>query len=257
MQKIYYNLYLIMKHFWTHKEKIPEGQGYGQFSPSHHALLALTFLSIVFIVFLYVNAGPNERIVILRMMSFTLILSDVFKTILIACTDGVKVSDYLPLEACSFGAYACFFDSLWPNNGILPLMLLTLFMPAAFLAVIFPTTTDLPVFNFYTIHQFLYHALIVAYGLARFAAGEVSLTFIGVWKAIAAFFVLAMIMYLIDTVFDKNFMFLRDAYGNALLSAIWKITGGGIAYVGGLFCFSIFVIHVFFLLFRLIEKLFL
>jgi uncharacterized membrane protein YwaF len=124
-------------------------------------------------------------------------------------------------------------------------MLLTMFLPAAIMAILVPTTSTLPAINFYTIHQFLYHGLIIAYVMTRFLYGEIPLSYPGVWKSILQIIMLATVIYIIDTVFNKNFMFLRDTYDNALLNVIWKITGGGIHYTGGLVCFCIIMIHVF------------
>ena len=78
----------------------------------------------------------------------------------------------------------------------------------------------------------------------------------GVLASIAKILVLVGIMYIVDTVFDKDFMFLRDPYGNPLLKLIWDKTKGGFAYTVGLICFSIFVVHVFYLLFKVIALLF-
>ena len=245
-----------MKYFWTHKDNIPEGVGYGQFTWKHFLWLAVTAAGAAAIVFLYMDADPQKKILILRSTGAALILSDVIKMILIAHQD-VKFSEYLPLEICSFAAYFIVADSIWTGNTFFPEMLLTLFLPAAVMAVLFPTTSPLPAWNFYTIHQFLYHGLIIAYIAAKFVCREIPLTYPGVWLSIIKIIILAAVIYAVDTVFDRNFMFLRDTYGNPMLEAIRRITGDGIAYTGGLICFCIIMIHVFYLIFRLIEFLFL
>lgn len=243
-----------MKYFWTHKDNIPEGMGYGQFSIKHLMWLILTISLIVGVVFLYGQLEPSSRITLLRTIGATLIIIDIIKMVLIYHSD-VVFSDYLPLELCSFAAYFIVCDSIWIGNDIFPEMLLTMFLPAAIMAILVPTTSTLPAINFYTIHQFLYHGLIIAYVMTRFLYGEIPLSYPGVWKSILQIIMLATVIYIIDTVFNKNFMFLRDTYDNALLNVIWKITGGGINYTGGLVCFCIIMIHVFFIIFKLIELL--
>ena len=243
-----------MKYFWTHKDNIPEGMGYGQFSIKHLMWLILTISLIVGVVFLYGQLEPSSRITLLRTIGATLIIIDIIKMVLIYHSD-VVFSDYLPLELCSFATYFIVCDSIWIGNVIFPEMLLTMFLPAAIMAILVPTTSTLPAINFYTIHQFLYHGLIIAYVMTRFLYGEIPLSYPGVWKSILQIIMLATVIYIIDTVFNKNFMFLRDTYDNALLNVIWKITGGGINYTGGLVCFCIIMIHVFFIIFKLIELL--
>ena len=244
-----------MKYFWTHKDNIPEGLGYGQFTLKHFLWLAVSAVFVTAYVFLYRQADPAGKLFILRAAAGSLIFIDIIKMILIWFSD-VDFFEYLPLELCSFAAYSTVCDSIWIGNTFFPQMLVTLFLPAAIMAVFFPTTSTLPAINFYSIHQFLYHDLIIAYVTARFVCGEIPLTYAGVWLSIMKIIILAAVIYAIDTVFDRNFMFLRDTYGNPLLEAIRKITGDGIAYTGGLVCFCIAVIHVFFALFKCIAVLF-
>ncbi len=244
-----------MEYFWTHKDNMPEGHGYGQFSFSHFMWIAACALFTAFVTFIYRRALPGQRITILRTLSFTLIASEIIKMIVLARSD-IRFSDYLPLELCSFAGYSIFLDSLFPGNAFFPQMLLTLFMPAALMAILFPTTSTLPSFNFFTIHQFLYHALIVAYVIARFACGEILITYPEVWGSILKVLVLVAFIYVVDRAFKKNFMFLVDPYGNPLLDTIWKITGGGFGYTMGFACFSIVMIHVFYLIFKILAIIF-
>ncbi len=244
-----------MKYFFTHRDHIPQGMGYGQFSPAHLIWIALTTVFIVAVAFFYSGAALADKLTILRSIAVALMISEVIKLVLMAAT-GVKVSEYLPLEICSFGAYFIVLDSISASNPFYGVMLLTLFMPGAIMAIVFPTTQSLPAVNFYTIHQFLYHGLIVAYVAARFVCGEIPLAYPALWGAIARILVLIGIMYVVDTVFDKNFMFLRDAYENPMLEIIRKYCGDGPRYTIGLILFSIFVINVFFCIFKLITILF-
>ena len=235
---------------------IPDGLGYGQFTKKHFIWLAITAAFIAAVVCFYRLADLPVRIVILRTIAASLIISDVVKLVLTGLA-GVDVYEYLPLELCSFAAYSIVCDAIWIGNSVFPLMLLTLFMPAAIMALLFPTTTALPAWNFYTIHQFLYHGLIIAYVMARFVCREIPLSYPGVWKAIFCVILLAAVIYVIDRIFHKDFMFLVDDYGNPLLKAITKVTGGGFAYTVGLVSFCIFMIHVFYAVFICIELLFL
>lgn len=240
------------KYFWTHKNHIPEGIGYGQFTPAHFVWIAASVIFVAVISFVYSISGLADRYTILRTIAAILIIIDVIKLVLIGYSD-VKVTEYLPLELCSFAAYFIVIDSIFPENTITPLMLLIVFLPAAIMAVAFPTTQALPSFNFYTIHQFLYHDLIIAYVISRFISGEIDFSYLGVWISILNTLVVAGIVYVIDTVFNRNYMFLRGTEGNPLLEVIWKVTKGGIAYTGGLVCFCIIIIHFFFLLFTCIR----
>ena len=243
-----------MNRFWMHQEKAPEGHGYGQFTIKHLMLVALTAIATFFVCVLYINSNQVNRILIRRTIGIALIVIDIIKMIVLSKID-IELTDYLPLEVCSFAAYFIVIDSFWLSNNIIPQMLLTLFLPAATMAIIFPTTTKLPVFNFFTIHQFLFHGLIVMYVLMRFFASEIPLTYLGVWKSVGIVLVLVLIIYAVDVRFDKNYMFLRDTFDNPLLELVKKKKKNNIGYAPGLLCFSTFMIHIFYFIFKLIETL--
>ena len=241
-----------MKRFWLHQEQASGEYGYGQFTIKHLLLIALTVIATAFVCVVYIDSDAQTRIIIRRTIGITLMVIEVIKMIVLSKID-VKVSDYLPLEVCSFAAYFIVIDSFWLGNDILPQMLLTLFLPAAIMAVIFPTTTKLPAFNFFTIHQFVFHGLIIMYVFARFFALEIPLTYIGVWKSILIVLVLVATIYFIDVKFNKNYMFLTDTFGNPLLKVVEEKSKNNIGYTLGLICFSTFMIHVFYFIFKLIE----
>lgn len=242
-----------MTHFWTHQDFIPEGYGFGQFSLVHMLLMLISLISIILIIRLYIKSDNHDRLVIRRVIAVVLLVSEVCKMTVMSVT-GAKVSNNLPLEICSFAEYTIVLDAFLKEKKILSQMLLYLFLPAAMMALVFPTTSILPVLNFYSIHQFVFHTLIIAYALMRFAAKEIKLNYLSVWKSVLIISIIASFVYAIDYVFDRNFMFLMGTYDNFMLDIIWNVMGGGIMYDLGLVIFSIIVIHIFYFIFVLINK---
>ncbi len=242
-----------MEYFWTHQENIPEGLGFGQFSPAHFIWLGIVVLFTVLISLKYKKSDFDGRVAIRRIIAAVLLVTEVIKMYLIA-RDGVDIMEYLPLEVCSFAEYSIICDSIWPNNKFFPDLLLTLFLPAAVMALIFPTTAVLPAINYFTINQFLFHGLIIAYVIARFVSGEIRVQYPTLWTSILKICVLVAAVFTIDKLFNKNFMFLTNTEGNPMLEAIWGITGGGIPYLFGLVVFAVIVVHIFFLVFKALGK---
>ena len=189
-------------------------------------------------------------------LAITLLLTDVIKYSVIIITHG-DLWNYLPLEICSLAEYYILFDSLQKANTFVTEMLLIVFLPAAIMALIFPTTVTLPLCNFFTWHQFAYHGLIVAYVLARFFAGEISMTYKGVWLSILTTFIIAMIVYVIDRKNNTNFMFMIHDQDNAMLKKITSVCGTGTRYTAGLIFTCIIGIHVSYFLFKILEMIFL
>lgn len=242
-----------MDYFWTHQDFIPKGLGFGQFTFIHIFLMLLSIVFVVLIIVKYKNSDAQSRINIRKIIAISLAVCEIAKIITMILTKA-RVTNNLPLEICSFAEYIIILDALIKERKVYSSMLLYLFLPAAIMALVFPTTSILPLFNFYTIHQYVFHALIIAYALMRFISKETQLDYKNVWKSILIISVIAMFVYVIDRVFNRNFMFLMDTYDNFMLNIIWNIAGGGIMYDLGLVVFSIIVIHMFYLLFKLFYR---
>ena len=244
-----------MEHFWDHNETVQDGMGYGQFTPAHLILVAISIVFIAAVVLAYKRSDEKRKILIRRIIGIGIIVIEVFKYSSYPII-GVNLSEYLPLEICSFAGYSILIDCLLVNSHFFSDLLMLMFLPGAIMPLIFPTTTILPAINYYTFHQFLFHSLIIAYVLMRFFCGELKPTYKGLWKSVPKILVLAGVIYIIDVVFDRNFMFLRRTFGNFLLNIIEGITGPGVPYTLGLLVLVMIVLHIFFVIFKILEKLF-
>jgi hypothetical integral membrane protein (TIGR02206 family) len=244
------------ENFFKQIGSVPEGIGYGQFSLSHMIILGITLILSVAVIFVYKASTPETRSMIRILIAVALLLTDVIKYSIIIITHG-DLKNYLPLEICSLAEYCILFDSLQKTNTFVTEMLLIVFLPAAIMALIFPTTITLPLCNFFTIHQFAYHGLIVAYVLSRFFAGEINMSYKGVWLSILTTFIIAMIVYVIDRKNNTNFMFLIHDEKNAMLQKISGLCGEGVRYTAGLIFTCIIGIHISYFLFKILEMIFL
>ena len=229
-------------------------KGYGQFSGTHLLLLGICIIVVATYCIVYFRCGTEARNAMRTAVAIMLLVSEVVKMGVIYCTHQ-GFSEYLPCEICSFAAYSIAVDAFVPGNDFLLELMVVMFLPAAIMALIFPTTTRLPVLNFFTFHQYFFHSLIIAYILGRFFAGETSMTYPGLWKSIAAILCLVGVMYAVDRVFNRNFMFLVYNENNPLLKKISDTCGDGFRYTLGLICFAIIAVHVFYGLFKLLEML--
>lgn len=156
----------------------------------------------------------------------------------------------------SFAEYAVLIDALWPENRFLGPLLCYAFLPSALIAILFPNAAFYHPLSFYAIHLFVMHAGIAAYIVARYAAGEIRLTYQGVWVTFFAIAVLVAPIYLIDLAFDENYVFLIDHGGNPALKFIWDLSGGtgGIPYILCLGALVLIVFHVAYGIFAAAER---
>ena len=242
-----------MDTFWTHPDDGRQGIGFGQFSLTHFFLLILTAIFVAIIIKKYVDSDASSRLKMRKTIAIYLLVSEVFKLIVLG-VKGLELKEYLPLEACSFAAYTIIIDAFTEDQKFWSKILLYLFFAGALMALVFPTCVVLPVFNYFTIHLFVFHGLIVAYALMRFFAKEVELDYMSLWKCVLVTLILVIIIYGVNTLLGSNYMFLMDTYDNYLLNIIWNITGGGLLYDVGFVVLCCIIVHIFYLVFKMISK---
>ena len=238
--------------FFAMIDTLPEGYGYGQFSKVHKLLMASIFVFSIIFSFLYKASSYEIRPYFRIIISASLIIIEIAKLLVIHFTSD-ELFNYLPLEICSFALYAIVIDTIIVKSGFITELILIAFAPAALIALIYPTTIGLPLFNFFTIHQFLFHGLIVAYALARYISGEIVFGYFGVILGIITLLIIVAFVYMVDSKLDKNYMFLIKAEGSSMLKKIYEASGGGFKYRLYLIIASIVVIHIFYLIFKLLS----
>ena len=243
-------------YFWALKETSPDDIGYNQFSKKHLLMLLGVIVFTTFISILYIHSSIEMKSMIRKTIVVALIISEIFKFFVIIINRG-DIFNYIPIEICSIAAYCIVIDAFSPNPTFVREMLLILFLPAAIMALIYPTSVCLPVFNFFTIHQIVFHGLIIAYVTMLFVSKEIMIDYVGVWKSIFTILCIAGVVYVIDHITNRNYMFLIDDYDNSMLKNLTALSGGGIKYTLLLVFFCILMIHVFYFICKLLEMFFL
>ena len=243
--------------FWIQEVEIVERGlelGFGTFSIAHFIWLAFVAALSAVYIFFYRRGGETRRDNMRKTLAVFLILYEISKQAIMALT-GVPVQEYLPLEVCSCAEYSILIAAMWPEGRFLKQPFAYLFLPSAVMALVFPTVVIYPVINFYTIHQFLMHAGIAAYILARISAGEIRPSYQGIWTSMVKLLALVALIYPIDMKFAKNFMFLTWHQNNPALTVLWNVSGGkgGFAYIAALTAFILLVLHVVYLIYVLTK----
>lgn len=240
--------------FWEQNISPEENIGYNLFSKKHIGMLIGVIVFTFFITLIYMHSSIAMQTTIRKTIAITLIIIEIMKLLVIHLNHG-DVLNYIPIEICSIAGYCIMIDAFNPNVTFIREMLLILFLPAAIMALIYPTTVAQPTFNFFTIHQFVFHGLIIAYVIMRFAYKEIVVDYAGVWKSIFTILCIASVVYIIDRLSNRNYMFLTGDEDNSMLKKLTALSGGGIKYTLLLVLFCIFMIHVFYFIFKLLGLL--
>ena len=247
-----------LEDFWTYRDgndPTVEG-GFEIFSKPHFIWLGVLFLFTLIYAIFYYRSGEKSRSNMRKSLAIFLIMYEIFHQS-VSSFVGVPRGLYLPLEFCSLAEYTIMFDALWPENRITKQFLVFPFLPAAIIALTFPTANIYPPISMFAMHQFIMHGLIVAYVIARYTAGEIKPRYYGLWISFIALLIILIPIYHIDKTFGVNYMFIMGNEGNPALTAVWNLTGGngGIPYIIGLASLVLLVMHIMYFIYKLLGKL--
>ena len=125
-------------------------------------------------------------------------------------------SRYLPFHLCGINILLIAFD-IFKQTKVVRSFLYYFAIPGAALALLFPNWTDMPVWNFFHLHSFTIHILLVLYPLLLVTSGQVETDLKSALKGVALLVAMAIPVYGLNLLWDTNFMFLmRPDKGNPL-----------------------------------------
>ena len=204
-----------MQYFLSTAETIPEGMGFSLFSPLHLTWLFLFLAAAVLCSLLYRRLTPAGRKGMRLAFAALLVADELFKVagLLIG---GTFLYGYLPLHLCSINIFLIAVHALRPCR-LLDNFLYTVCIPAAVAALLFPTWTSLPLWNFMHLHSSTVHILLAVYPIMLTAGGDIRPRPRDFPRGLACLALLAVPIYAVNRLLDTNFMFLMFApEGNPL-----------------------------------------
>ena len=129
------------------------------------------WLILAIFLFIYKKSDANKRDKIRKLFALLIILDEIFKQYgLIA--HGNWTVNYLPLHLCSINIFIIAYHVFKPNKTI-DNFLYAICIPGALAAILAPTWTKLPLFNFMHIHSFTVHIELAAYPIILAVGGDI------------------------------------------------------------------------------------
>ena len=196
----------MMQNFFYTSDTVPDGLGISHYGIEHLCWLAAAVAFIVGISMLYRKADAKLRRRIQVVMACLIVLEEITRDIFLVVTDQFAVS-HLPLHLCSvniilIGIHACKRTKTVDN------FLYGICIPGAAAALLFANWLELPVWNYMSIHSFTVHILLVAYPAMMTVGGELQPNVKQLPKCVLLVLGLAVPIYIFNSIFDTNFMFL-------------------------------------------------
>lgn len=211
-----------MSEFWysINTMAAEKGSGYQSFKlfgPVHLFWLALAVVSCVGTAFIYRKLSEKGKRNLLITLAVFITLYEIAMNIAYIVTDQWTYG-VLPLHLCGINIFVCLFYALKPNK-LTADFLYAVCLPGALFALITPSWTSLPMWNFFHIHSEILHIILVMFPILLLADGlkpDVK----NLWKLFLMVLAVCIPIYFLNFKLGTNFFFVHDDDGNALLVAL-------------------------------------
>lgn len=201
--------------FFETKDTIPTGLGFKTFGPAHilWLLAALLFCVAACILFKKLDGRKQKRTLVI--LGATIFLLEILKD-LVLLRIGQFSWGYLPFHLCGINVLLIAFDTI-KQTKVVRSFLYYFSIPGAALALLFPNWTTLPLWNFFNLHSFIVHILLVLYPLLLVTTNQVVTNLKAALRGVLLLVALAIPVYFLNLLWDTNFMFLMESdTGNPL-----------------------------------------
>ena len=158
-----------MSYFWLTLERIPDDLGFSLYDRTHLCWLLGICAGIVLLAWVCRRICEDTCRRLLQGIGWGMLGLEVLKVAVLLSTGQFRAA-YLPLDLCGLSVFLEF-AAVWKPHPLLLELLYSLSLPGACLALLFPNWFPLPLWNFFSIHSFVIHGLLVAVPVIFLARG--------------------------------------------------------------------------------------
>ena len=198
-----------MEYFFETTETIGKGLGFKHFDLLHITWLIFAAVISVTLSFFYQKSNEKTR-KLLRIILAGLLLADELYKYIGLIIGGNFTPKYLPLHLCSINIFIIAIHAFKPSK-MLDNFLYSVCMTTSLAALLFPTWTKLPLANFMHIHSFTVHILLFLYPLILTVSGDIKPDAKKIPHCLLLLSILTVPAYIVNVLYDTNFMFLMSA----------------------------------------------
>jgi len=231
--------------FFTVQEQMPAGNGFALFHGQHVAILLLIGGVLACGVWRYRKS--MHRNAWRWGIVMTLCLLEVLKQVVLLTTHQFG-KQYLPFDLCGISILFCLLE-IWKPCAYFGELLYSLSLPGTLLALFFPNWNRLPLWNFFCIHSFLFHTLLLLLPVLLLADGMLQPN----WKRLPlSFLTLAgcsVVVAWLNRLWGTNFFFLSQPSKGSPLVWFADWFGASLYWIG----FPILIVIIWVLLYVPIE----
>lgn len=209
--------------FFMTSDNIPSGVGFQAFGPTHLLWLLAGLLLCVGACVFYRNLSADRRKIMLTVLGVFIFLLEVIKDLVLIGLHEFGWEN-LPFHLCGINILLIAFDTI-KQSKVVRSFLYYFSIPGAALALLFPNWTEMPVWNFFHIHSFVIHILLVMYPLLLVTTGQVATDLKSALQGTLLLVGMAIPVYFLNLLWDTNFMFLMQPDSGNPLEMFEKLLG--------------------------------
>lgn len=239
-------------YFFTPQTELPPGAGFALGSRGHIAALVLVMGCTLLLLLMSRHLSHGAKARMLRVLSSSMLVLELGKDFILGLLGAFSVG-YLPLHLCSLSMFVCLYYAFHPQSKRTGQVLYSVVLPGALSALLFPNWNVFPLLHFQSIHSFLYHGLLLFFGLFPVVSGMVSPGPGAILPSMGFLSALALPVGLLNRCLHTNYMFLRGPSKGSPLEFLTVIPGK-YGYLAGLFLLALSVVILTNLPFWLVER---
>lgn len=209
--------------FFVTSDNIPEGVGFQTFGLTHLVWLLAGLLFCVAACIFYHKLSADKRKRMLTVLGAYIFCQEMSKNLVLIFL-GEFSWGYLPFHLCGINILLIFFDII-KQTKVVRSFLYYFSIPGALPALLFPNWTEMPVWNFFHIHSFTIHILLVLYPLLLVTTNQVSTDLKSALRGIGLLVAMAIPVYGLNLLWGTNFMFLMKPDSGNPLEMFEKLLG--------------------------------
>ena len=209
--------------FFVTSDHIPEGVGFQAFGLTHILWLLAGFILCIAACIFYRKLPADKQKRTLKVLGAYIFLQEMVKNLVLILLDEFSWG-YLPFHLCGINILLIAFDAVKQTKTVRS-FLYYFAIPGAALALLFPNWTKMPVWNFFHIHSFTIHILLVLYPLLLVTTNQVSTDLKSAFKGVLLLVAMAIPVYGLNLLWDTNFMFLMKPDSGNPLELFEKLLG--------------------------------
>ena len=209
--------------FFVTTDHIPEGVGFQAFGLTHILWLFAGAVFCTAACIFYSKLSVEKRKGMLLVLGIYIFLQEMAKNLVVILL-GEFDWGYLPFHLCGINILLIAFDTI-KQTKVVRSFLYYFAIPGAALALLFPNWTAMPVWNFFHLHSFTIHILLVLYPLLLVTTGQVPGDLKSALQGIGLLVSIAIPVYFLNLLWDTNFMFLMEPDSGNPLEMFEKLLG--------------------------------